>query len=73
MVEPEAEAPEAAGGEVDGPAPVATGGGEHDAPDATADATALEEVTVLKIDRDDIEDLVMHKPLLLQDIGKAIE
>jgi hypothetical protein len=40
MVEPEAEAPEAAGGEVDGPAPVATGGGEHDAPDATADATA---------------------------------
>lgn len=40
---------------------------------ATADATALEEVTVLQIDRDDIEDLVMHKPLLLQDIGKAIE
>ncbi len=39
----------------------------------TADATALQEVLVLQIDRDDIEELVMHKPLLLKDIGKAIE
>ncbi len=40
---------------------------------ANADATALEEVSVLEIDRDDIEELVMHKPLLLKDIGKAID
>ena len=40
---------------------------------ATADATALEEVTVLQIDRDDIEALVMHKPLLLKELGKAID
>ncbi len=39
----------------------------------SAGAIALEEVTVLQIDRDDIEELVMHKPLLLQDLGKAIE
>lgn len=39
----------------------------------TSDATALEEVTVLQIERDDIEELVMHKPRLLEDIGKAIE
>ena len=39
----------------------------------TASAVALEEVTVLQIDRDDIEELAMRKPLLLKDIGKAIE
>jgi small-conductance mechanosensitive channel len=39
----------------------------------TSDATALEEVVVLQIDREDIEELAMHKPVLLKDIGKAIE
>ena len=39
----------------------------------TAGAVALEEVTVLQIGRDDIQELVRHKPLLLKDIGKAIE
>jgi len=37
------------------------------------DAIALGEVTVLQIDRADIEDLVARKPLLLQEIGRAIE
>ena len=39
----------------------------------TASAYALEEVTVLQIDRQYIEELVDRKPLLLQDIGRAIE
>jgi small-conductance mechanosensitive channel len=39
----------------------------------TASAYALEEVTVLQIDREHIEALVERKPLLLQDIGRAIE
>jgi small-conductance mechanosensitive channel len=39
----------------------------------TASAYALEEVTVLQIDREHIEELVGRKPLLLQDIGRAIE
>lgn len=39
----------------------------------TASAYALEEVTVLQIDREYIEELVERKPLLLQDIGRAIE
>ncbi|CAN5835197.1 mechanosensitive ion channel family protein [soil metagenome] len=38
-----------------------------------ADATALEEVTVLQIDREHLEELVLRKPLLLQEIGRAIE
>ena len=38
-----------------------------------ASAYALGEVTVLQIDREHIEDLVGRKPLLLQDIGRAIE
>jgi small-conductance mechanosensitive channel len=38
-----------------------------------AAAYALEEVTVLQIDREYIEELVARKPLLLQDIGRAIE
>ncbi len=38
-----------------------------------ASAYALEEVTVLQIDREHIEELVARKPLLLQDIGRAIE
>jgi small-conductance mechanosensitive channel len=38
-----------------------------------ASAYALEEVTVLQVERDYIEDLVARKPLLLQDIGRAIE
>ena len=36
-------------------------------------AYALEEVTVLQIDREYIEELVRRKPLLLQDIGRTIE
>ena len=39
----------------------------------TAAAYALEEVTVLLIDRDVMEDLVSRKPTLLQDFGRAIE
>lgn len=38
-----------------------------------ADATAVEEVTVLQVEREHLEDLVARKPLLLQDIGRAIE
>ncbi len=38
-----------------------------------ADALALEEVTVVQIDREHIEDLVARKPLLLQEIGRSIE
>lgn len=38
-----------------------------------ASAYALEEVTVLQIEREYIEELVARKPLLLQDIGRAIE
>jgi hypothetical protein len=33
---------------------------------------ALEEVTVLQIEREHIEQLVARKPLLLRDIGRAI-
>ena len=36
-------------------------------------AFALEEVTVLQIDREHIEELVTRKPLLLQEIGRTIE
>ena len=39
----------------------------------TAAAYALEEVTVLQVEREYIEELVARKPLLLQDIGRAIE
>ena len=39
----------------------------------TASAYAMEEATVLQIDRAHVEDLVARKPLLLQDIGRAIE
>jgi small-conductance mechanosensitive channel len=39
----------------------------------TAAAYALEEVTVLQVEREYIEDLVGRKPLLLQDIGRTIE
>jgi small-conductance mechanosensitive channel len=38
-----------------------------------AGAYALEEVTVLQIDRQHMEELVLRKPLLLQEIGRAIE
>ncbi|CAM3702668.1 mechanosensitive ion channel [Mycobacterium frederiksbergense] len=38
-----------------------------------AAAHALEEVTVLQIGRRHLEDLVMRNPLLLQEIGRAIE
>lgn len=38
-----------------------------------AGAHALDEVTVLQIDRDDVEELVANRPLLLQEIGRAIE
>jgi small-conductance mechanosensitive channel len=39
----------------------------------TASAYALNEVTVLQIERQHIEALVARKPLLLQDIGRTIE
>ncbi len=39
----------------------------------TAAAYALSEVTVLQLDREDVEELVSQKPLLLQDFGRAIE
>ncbi|MHA3021426.1 mechanosensitive ion channel domain-containing protein [Mycobacterium sp. BMJ-28] len=38
-----------------------------------AGAHALDEVTVLQIDRSHVEELVARKPLLLQEIGRAIE
>ena len=38
-----------------------------------AGAYALDEVTVLQIDRAHMEELVLRKPLLLQEIGRAIE
>jgi small-conductance mechanosensitive channel len=38
-----------------------------------ADAVAQGEVTVLQFDREHIEELVARKPLLLQEIGRAIE
>ena len=38
-----------------------------------AGASALGEVTVLQIGRDEIERLVLHKPLLLQEFGRVIE
>jgi small-conductance mechanosensitive channel len=38
-----------------------------------ASAYALEEVTVLQVEREHIEQLVARKPLLLQEIGRAIE
>ncbi|GFG70113.1 mechanosensitive ion channel domain-containing protein [Mycolicibacter senuensis] len=37
------------------------------------DAQALEEVTAVVIDREHIEDLVMAKPLLLQELGRIID
>jgi small-conductance mechanosensitive channel len=36
-------------------------------------AYALEEVTVLEIDREHLEQIVMRKPMLLQDLGKLID
>jgi hypothetical protein len=39
----------------------------------SAAAYALNEVTVLQMDRDVIENLVSRKPVLLQDFGRAIE
>lgn len=39
----------------------------------SAGAYAMEDVVVVRIERADIEDLVARKPLLLQDIGHAIE
>ena len=38
-----------------------------------AGAYALDEVTVLQIDREDMEELVLRKPVLLQEFGRAIE
>jgi CRP-like cAMP-binding protein len=40
---------------------------------AATTAYALDEVTVLQIDREYVEELVGRKPLLLQDIGRTIE
>jgi small-conductance mechanosensitive channel len=39
----------------------------------TAAAYALDEVTVLQVERDFVAELVERKPVLLQDIGRAIE
>lgn len=39
----------------------------------TSGAYAVNEVTVLQIEREDMEKLVMRKPLLLQEIGRTIE
>jgi CRP-like cAMP-binding protein len=36
-------------------------------------ATALEEVTALQIKREHLEDLVLQRPVVLQEIGRAIE
>ena len=38
-----------------------------------AGAYALEEVTALEIDREHLEQLVMRRPLLLQDLGRVID
>ncbi|MDT5011782.1 MAG: hypothetical protein QOH57_3399 [Mycobacterium sp.] len=38
-----------------------------------AGAYALSEVTAIEIDRDHLEHLVMHKPLLLQDLGRMLD
>jgi small-conductance mechanosensitive channel len=38
-----------------------------------AGAIALEEVTALEIDREHLEQIVMRKPMLLQDLGKLID
>ncbi|CNI55913.1 Mechanosensitive ion channel [Mycobacterium tuberculosis] len=38
-----------------------------------ASAYALEEVTALVIDREHLEQIVMHEPLLLQDFGRKLE
>jgi CRP-like cAMP-binding protein len=39
----------------------------------TAGAYAVDEVTVLQVDREPMEQLVLRKPLLLQEIGRTIE
>ena len=39
----------------------------------TSGAYAVDEVTVLQIEREHIEELVLRKPLLLQEIGRTIE
>ena len=36
-------------------------------------AYALEEVTALEIDREHLEEIVMHKPVLLQELGRLID
>lgn len=38
-----------------------------------SEARAVTEVTALEIDRDHLVELVMHKPLLLQDLGRTID
>jgi CRP-like cAMP-binding protein len=40
---------------------------------SSSGAYALEEVTALQIDREHIEDLVLHTPLLLQELGRIID
>jgi CRP-like cAMP-binding protein len=39
----------------------------------TSGAYAVDEVTVLQIEREHMEELVLRKPLLLQEIGRTIE
>jgi small-conductance mechanosensitive channel len=38
-----------------------------------AGAYALDEVTALEIDRENLEHLVLHKPLILQDLGRLLD
>ena len=39
----------------------------------TSSAYAVDEVTVLQVEREHMEQLVLNKPLLLQEIGRTIE
>jgi CRP-like cAMP-binding protein len=39
----------------------------------TSGAYAVDEVTVLQVEREHMEELVLRKPLLLQEIGRTIE
>jgi len=39
----------------------------------TSGAYAVDEVTVLQVDREHMESWVLRKPLLLQEIGRTIE
>ncbi|MBV8787961.1 MAG: hypothetical protein JOZ00_14890 [Mycobacterium sp.] len=46
---------------------------DHAAGGQPAVVEALEEVTALEVDREHLVDLVMRKPLLLQELGRTID